>query len=102
MTSDSTISEPSTIRAATIGNAADDGSAGTTTSAPCSSGCPVSAILRPWLAARSETICAPKCFNISSVWSRLASDSITVVVPGAASPASSTADLIWADATGVR
>ncbi len=38
MTSDRTISEPSTIRAATIGNAADDGSAGTTTSAPCNSG----------------------------------------------------------------
>ena len=47
MTSDSMTSEPSTISAATIGNAADDGSAGTTTSAPCSSGSPVSAILRP-------------------------------------------------------
>ena len=32
MTSDRTRSEPSTIKAATIGNAADDGSAGTTTS----------------------------------------------------------------------
>ena len=52
MTSDSTISEPSTISAATIGNAAEDGSAGTTTSAPCSSGWPVSAILRPWLPSR--------------------------------------------------
>ena len=49
-----------------------------------------------------ETICAPKCFSISSVWSRLASVSITVVMPGADSPASSTADLICADATGVR
>ena len=49
-----------------------------------------------------ETICAPKCLSISSVWSRLASVSITVVMPGAASPASSTADLIWAEATGVR
>ena len=29
-------------------------------------------------------------------------DEVTVVTPGAASPASSTADLIWADATGVR
>ncbi len=38
MTSDRMTSEPSTIRAATIGNAADDGSAGTTTSAPCNSG----------------------------------------------------------------
>ena len=49
-----------------------------------------------------ETICAPKCFSISSVWSRLASCSMTVVTPGAARPASSTADLIWAEATGVR
>ena len=49
MTSVNTMSEPSTISAATIGNAAEDGSAGTTTSAPCSSGWPVSAILRPWL-----------------------------------------------------
>jgi hypothetical protein len=39
---------------------------------------------------------------MSSVWSRLASVSITVVTPGAASPASSTADLICAEATGVR
>ena len=53
-------------------------------------------------AFRVETICAPKCPSIRSVWSRLASASITVVAPGAASPASSTADLIWADATGVR
>ena len=102
ITSVSTMSEPSTISAATIGNAADDGSAGTTTSAPCSSGWPVSAILRPWLPSRVDAICAPKCFSISSVWSRLASVSITVVTPGADSPASSTADLICADATGVR
>ena len=56
MTSENTTSEPSTISAATIGNAADDGSAGTTTSAPCSSGWPVSAILRPWLPSLVETI----------------------------------------------
>ena len=102
MTSEKTTSEPSTISAATIGNAADDGSAGTTTSAPCSSGWPVSAILRPWLPSLAETISAPKCFSISSVWSRLASCSMTVVTPGAARPASSTADLICAEATGVR
>ena len=35
MTSDRTMSEPSTISAATIGNAADDGSAGTMTPARC-------------------------------------------------------------------
>ena len=86
MTSDRTRSEPSTIRAATIGNAADDGSAGTTTPAPCSSGWPVSAILRPWAPSRVETICAPKCFSISSVWSRLASVSITVVIAGRRQP----------------
>ena len=102
MTSESTTSEPATISAATIGNAADEGSAGTTTSAPCSSGWPVSEILRPWLPSFAETMSAPKCFSISSVWSRLASCSITVVTPGAASPASSTADLICAEATGVR
>ena len=102
MTSEKVTSEPSTTSAATIGNAAEDGSAGTTTSAPCSSGWPVSAILRPWLPSLTETISAPKCFSISSVWSRLASCSMTVVTPGAASPASSTADLIWAEATGVR
>ena len=44
--------------------------------------------------------CAPKCLSIFSVWSRVASFSITVVAPGAASPASSTADLSCADGTG--
>ena len=43
---------------------------------------------------------APKCRSIFSVWSRVASFSITVVSPGAASPASSTADLSCADGTG--
>ena len=38
ITSVSVISEPGTIKAATIGNAADEGSAGTTTGAPTSSG----------------------------------------------------------------
>ena len=37
-----------------------------------------------------------------SVWSRVASASITVVAPGACSPAISTADLICAEATGSR
>ena len=40
--------------------------------------------------------------SIFSVWSREASASITVVTPGALRPASSTADLICAEATGVR
>ena len=86
MTSVSTRSEPGTISAATIGNAAEDGSAGTTTGAPRNSGWPVNEILRPWVPSGVETICAPKCFSISSVWSRLASGSITVVTPGAGKP----------------
>ncbi len=47
MMSVSVTSESGTISAATTGKAADDGSAGTTTFAPCSSGWPVSEILRP-------------------------------------------------------
>ena len=57
---------------------------------------------RPCAPSAVVTMSAPKCFSMSSVWSRLASCSITVVRPGAARPASSTADLIWAEATGVR
>ena len=45
---------------------------------------------------------APKWASIFSVWSRLASLSITIVRPGELRPASSTADLICAEATGVR
>ena len=48
----------------------------------------------------SRGCCAPKCLSIFSVWSRVASFSITVVAPGAARPASSTADLSCADGTG--
>src|SRR4029453_18997227 len=44
MTSEKVTSEPSTISAATIGNAADDGSAGTTTAAPGGWGRRVSAV----------------------------------------------------------
>ena len=47
MTSVRITSEPGTISAATIGNAAEDGSAGTTTGAGTSSGSPLSVILRP-------------------------------------------------------
>jgi hypothetical protein len=59
-------------------------------------------ILRPVAPNGSTSTWAPKCANIFSVWSRLASVSITVVTPGALRPASSTADLICAEATGVR
>jgi len=43
---------------------------------------------------------APKARSMCSVWSRVGRRSITAVSPGAFSPASSTADLTWADATG--
>ena len=45
---------------------------------------------------------APRKASIFSVWSREASLSITVVRPGELRPASSTADLICAEGTGVR
>ena len=45
---------------------------------------------------------APKWSSIFSVWSRDASASTTVVTPRALRPASSTADLICAEGTGVR
>ena len=95
------MSEPGTIRAATIGNAADEGSAGTTTVAGRNSGRPTSVIRRPSPSGATATS-APKWASIFSVWSREASPSITVVTPGALRPASRTADLICAEATGVR
>ena len=45
---------------------------------------------------------APKWRSIRSVWSRVGCGSITVVAPGVLSPASSTADLTWAEGTGRR
>ena len=44
---------------------------------------------------------APKWRSMRSVWSRVACASMTVVAPAACRPASSTADLIWAEGTGV-
>ena len=70
------------------------------TAAPSSSGWPCQRMRRPCSPSGSTRTCAPKCVSIFSVWSRLASFSITMVSPGAASPASSTADLSCADATG--
>ena len=55
---------------------------------------------RPCAPSGSTRTSAPKCVSIFSVWSRVASRSITVVAPGAARPASSTADLSCADGTG--
>ena len=62
-------SEPGVINAATIGKAADEGSAGTVTGAGASSGSPLSAILRPWPAGPLESTrtLAPKCVSSRSV-----------------------------------
>ncbi len=93
-------SEPGTRRAATTGKAAEEGSAGTRTFCPVRSGWPLTLIARPPLPSSSTFTFAPKPVSIFSVWSRVASCSITVVVPGVLSPASRIADLTWAEATG--
>ncbi len=102
MTSARITSEPGTMRAATSGKAADEGSAGTMTAAGVNSGSPRNVIRRPAAPSASTRTSAPKCASRCSVWSRLASLSITTVSPGAARPASRTADLICAEGTGVR
>ena len=96
-------SEPGTISAATIGNAAEDGSAGTTTGAACKFGLAGqrdAAAMRA-IAARRDlgAEMARACSRCGRASPRV---SITVVAPGASRPASSTADLICADGTGVR
>ena len=101
ITPSTTMSEPGTISAATIGNAADEGSAGTTTVVGRNSGRPTRVTRRPSPSGATVTS-APKCASIFSVWSREACASITVVAPGALRPARRTADLICAEATGVR
>ena len=71
---------------------------------------PVGPAARAAPSARSSPPCgpcgatrtsAPKCASMRSVWSRVASASITVVTPGALRPARSTADFTCAEATGV-
>ena len=93
-------SEPSTISAAQTGKAALDGSRGTSTTCPLSSGCPFSTITRP-SEVTSVVTSAPNPLSIRSEWSRVASRSITTVSPGAFSPASSTADFTCAEGIGV-
>ena len=92
-------SEPGTISAAAARNAAELGSPGTFTSRPASSPSPLIEMARtPWrLVAVSW---APKWLSMRSVWSRVASGSITVVSPAACRPAISTADLICAEGDG--
>ena len=87
------------MSAAQTGNAAEDGSRGTSMLCGCNSGWPVSVMTRP--ASVSSTVSvAPKPVNIRSVWSRVASGSITTVSPGALRPASRTADFTCAEGTG--
>ena len=92
-------SEPSTISAATIGKAAELGSPGTT----------ITCGFRDWRRRRggsarapsspgSISIAAPKAASMRSVWSRVGAGSMTVVVPGELSAASSTADFTCAEA----
>jgi hypothetical protein len=68
---------------------------------PVISGWPTIVVRRPSLVISTRTS-TPKWRSISSVVSRVGSGSITVVSPGVFSPASSTADLTCADATGRR
>ena len=51
---------------------------------------------------RSVVTVAPKWRSISSVWSRVGSASITVVVPAVFRPQRMIADFTWAEATGRR
>ena len=102
MTPSMITSEPGVIRAATSGNAADEGSAGTTTSAPRRSGWPWRVMRAAVLAVGFDLDAARRKWrSIRSVWSRVASRSITVVRPAQLRPARRMADLIWAEAAGV-
>ena len=87
------------MSAAAMGKAAEDGSPGTTILRPRISGWPVSDTARPSLVCSTFSV-APKPFSISSVWSRVGSGSITVVMPGVLRPASRMADFTCAEATG--
>ncbi len=93
--------DPDTSRLATIGNAADEGSPGTTISFAISSGCPCSRTTRPAppRVGSTERV-APKCRSMFSLWSRVAAGSSTRVIPGAFRPHSNTALFTWAEATG--
>ena len=105
MTPSRITSEPGVTSAATSGNAAEDGSAGTTIGRGTSSGWPTSVMRRPCApcgSTRKTSVrtWAPKWLSIFSVWSRVASPSITTVSPGAERPAMSAADFTCADGTG--
>ena len=95
-------SEPGTISAATSGKAAEDGSPGTVTSAGLQLGLAVERDAARHARRRLDATLGAESRSMRSVWSRVASGSITVVTPGALRPASSTADFTCAEATGRR
>lgn len=101
-TSATVTSDPGVISAATIGKAADDGSHGTVISCGASVAGPVSEMTRAPSASISTEMSAPKPASMRSVWSRVATGSITVVCPGVLRPARSTADFTCAEGTGTR
>ena len=89
------------IDAATSQNAAAEGSAGTVSSMAATVDGPATrTVCRPSGAAPSSTA-TPRARSIRSVWSRVATASVTHVSPSAARPASRIADLTWALGTGV-
>ena len=92
--------EPGTISAAATRKAADEGSPGTVTSCAASRRPPSTVTVREPSRRSSTAIAAPKPASISSVWSRVRTRSVTRVVPGVLSAASSTADFTCADGTG--
>ncbi|MNW22308.1 hypothetical protein D3C71_2237130 [compost metagenome] len=59
-------------------------------------------MVRTPAASVSTESSAPNPRIMRSVWSRVITGSMTVVMPGALRPAKSTADFTWADATGTR
>ena len=86
----------SSTAAITARKAADDGSPGALMSWACRRAGPVTLTVRP-----STSTGTPKAGSRRSVWSRLLAGSVTLVVPPACRPASSTALLTWADALGL-
>ena len=98
-----TMSEPLTSKAAAIRKAAEDGSAGTTIGRGAQFG---PAFERDLAAMLAEGLRSSATRRNSAAFSRYGRGwprvSMTVVRPGALRPASSTADLICAEATGVR
>ncbi len=96
------MSEPSTISAATMANAAELGSPGTAITCGLRLRRPSTRMVRTPSSPVSISIVAPKAASIRSVWSREGTGSITVVTPPELSAASRIADLTCAEATGSR